>query len=528
MSIKQLTHDLQHRRISRRTFMQQATAMGITLAGASSMANSAMAATPKPGGRLTVGFAQGSSSDSLDPATYANDFMFSLGYAVFNNLTEIAPDGSVQAELAEHYEASPDARIWTFNLRRDVAFSNGQPLTSADVLATLKHHTSEQSTSGVKPLLAQIIDMQAPDAHTLVFTLAGGNADFPFVFADYHLGIRPAVKGKIDPATRIGSGGYSLEEFEPGVRAVLKRREGYWKAGRAHLSTVELNTIADPAARMSALMTGEVDLIDRPDLKAIHMLKRVPGVKIHTANGTLHYTMPMMVNAAPFDDANVRQALKYAIDRESLVSKVLKGYGRVGNDHPIASSMPFYASELPQRQYDPEKAKHYLRKAGLSSLDVQIHTSDAAFSGAVDASILFSESARQANINLKVVREPNDGYWSNVWMNKAFCTSYWGGRPTPDLMFSAGYAADAAWNATRWQNPQFNKLLTDARAELDQQKRAAMYAEMQRLCRDDGGALIPMFGQYVSAMSDRVQMPEQISEMWDLDCLRFIERWWVA
>lgn len=528
MSIKQLEESLKSGLIDRRTFIGGALAMGVTLSSASMMASAATNATPNSGGLLKVGFTQGSSSDSLDPATYSNDFMFALGYAVFNNLTEIAPNGSAQPELAEEYEATPDAKTWTFKLRKGILFSNGKTLDATDVLVSISHHMGESSKSAIKPLLSQIEKMYAKDPLTVVFELKVGNADFPFVFTDYHLGIRPAVDGKIDPMTKVGTGGYQLAEFEPGVRAVFKRRKDYWKQGRAHLNTVEMSVIADPAARMSALMTGEVDLIDRPDLKTIHLLKRRPGIKVHTANGTLHYTMPMITQSEQFKDVNVRLAMKYAIDREELVAKVLKGYGVPGNDHPIASSMPYFAKGLEQRSYDPDKSKFYLKKAGMSKFKTSIHTSDAAFSGAVDACLLYSESARKANIDLKVVREPNDGYWSNVWLKKPFCTSYWGGRPTPDLMFSAGYAADAAWNATHWKNPEFNKLLLSARAELDQAKRTEMYADMQSLCRDDGGALIPMFGQYVSAMNERVKMPSQISEMWDLDCQRFIERWWVA
>jgi len=251
----------------------------------------------------------------------------------------------------------------------------------------------------------------------------------------------------------------------------LKRRDDYWKSGAAHFDNVVLLKVGDAAARMNALMTDEVDLIDRPDLKTIHLLQRIPNVNIHTQNGTLHYTMPMMVDQAPFDDLNVRLALKHAIDREAIVEKVLKGYGTVGNDHPIASSMPYFNADLPQHSYDPDKAKHYLQKAGLETLDVTLHSADAAFNGAVDASILFSEAAKAAGITVNVLREPDDGYWSNVWLQKPFCTSYWGGRPTPDLMFSAGYAAGADWNDTHWANERFNELLVAARAELDQTRR---------------------------------------------------------
>ncbi len=515
--------------MDRRGFMAAALGAGVTLSAASLMAGKAMASEPTQGGKLRVGFQQGSTSDSMDPATFDNDFMFALGYAVFNTLIELGPDGSAKPDLAQTFEATPDATIWTFRLHDGVKFSDGNPLTARDVVATLAHHMGENSKSGIKPLLSQIADMKADGDTTVVFTLSEGNADFPFIFNDYHLGIRPTqADGTIDPMTMIGSGGYTVEMFEPGVRAVLKRRGDYWKADRAYIDEVEIIAIADATARMNALITGEVDLIDRPDLKTIHLLKRIEDIKIHTQNGTMHYVMPMHSDVAPFTDNNVRMALKYAIDREEIVSKVLKGYGSVGNDQPIAPSMPYYNANLPQRAYDADKAKYYLKQSGLTSLDVDLHTADASFSGAVDTSVLFSESAKVAGINIKVVREPDDGYWSNVWLKKPFCTSYWGGRPTPDLMFTSAYSPGAEWNESHFNNARFNELMVQARSQLDQGLRAEMYGEMQGLVSDEGATIIPAFGQYVSAMNKRVQMPDGVTQMWNLDGQRFIERWWVA
>ncbi|WP_102868547.1 ABC transporter substrate-binding protein [Pseudovibrio exalbescens] len=527
--IEKLKQDLATGTISRRTFMAGALAMGATVSSASLLVGEAHAMAPQKGGTLRIGFTQGSTSDTFDPATFNNDFMLATGYAVFNTLVELAPDGSGQPDLAESYEASADAKTWTFRLRDEATFSDGKKVTAADVIASIRHHLGENSKSAAKPLLKSIEDIKADGDNTVVFTLTEGNADFPLIFNDYHLGIRPAqADGTIDPDTMIGTGGYVVESFEAGVRAVLKRRDDYWKKGRAHIDRVEILTIADPAARMNALLTGEVDLIDRPDLKTVHMLKRNPNVKLHTQDGTLHYVMPMHSDTAPFDDNNVRLALKNAINRQEFVDKVLKGYGKVGNDQPIASSMQFYNDQLAPRAFDPEKAKYHLKQAGLDTLNVKLHTAENAFGGAVDASLLFSETAKAAGINIEVVREPADGYWSNVWLKKPFCTSYWGGRPTADLMFTTAYAAGADWNESRFNHERFNELLVKARAELDTETRRNMYFEMQQIVSDEGSTIIPAFGQYVSAMTKRVHMPEKVTQLWDLDGMRFIERWWVS
>ena len=127
-----------------------------------------------------------------------------------------------------------------------------------------------------------------------------------------------------------------------------------------------------------------------------------------------------------------------------------------------------------------------------------------------------------------VVREPNDGYWTNVWLKKPFVMCYWAGRPTEDWMFSQVYAKGAAWNDTHWQNERFNQLLLEARAELDTTKRQAMYHEMQQLVRDDGGVIIPMYANYVDARSKKIARGPTIGSNYDLDGWKCIERWWMA
>jgi peptide/nickel transport system substrate-binding protein len=345
--------------------------------------------------------------------------------------------------------------------------------------------------------------------------------------ADYHLLIMPEVEGKADWKNYVGTGGYVLDNFEPGVRTSLKRNPNYWKEGRAHFDELELLVIADVNARQNAVASGEVDVISRCDLKTVHLLGRRPGVRVEEATGFLHYTAPMDTRAAPFNDNNVRMALKHAVDREQFLETILRGHGTLGNDQPIAPSVPF-AADLEQRTYDPDKAKWYLKQAGLDSLDVDLSAADAAFAGAVDAAVLTKEQMAPAGINVNVVREPADGYWSNVWLVKPWCMCYWGGRPTCDWMFSQAYAEGANWNDTHWSHERFNMLLKAGRSELDDSKRAEIYREMQQIVRDEGGVVVLAFANYVYAMADKVQHGPDVAANWELDGGRYVERWWFA
>lgn len=510
--------------MTRRGLLKGASALGaaaLILPGTFRQAR----AEPKRGGLLRLGIASGSSTQTLDPGIADTWYTSLLNATRSGYLTEVAADGSLVGEVAESWEGSADAKTWTFKLRDGITFHSGGTVKADDVIASINYHRGKDSKSAAKPIVDPIQDIKA-DGNVIVFTLNAGNADFPFLMSDYHLAILPSSDGKIDPLNQDGCGGYILETWDPGVVAKLKRNPNYWKTDRAWFEGVEITAILDPAARLNALMTGEVDVIDQVDRNTIGLLKQAPGVKILATNGTQHFCFPMDTRATPFSDNNVRMALKYGVDRQEMVDKILGGYGIVGNDHPIGPSNRFYNKELEQHIYDPDKAKFYLKQAGLESLSVKLSAADAAFTGAVDAATLYSEKAAAAGISIDIVREPNDGYWENIWLKAPWCAASWGGRPTEDWMFTTAYSSGAPWNETHWEHPRFNELLVAARSELDESKRRQMYYEMQDICANQGGVVVPMFASYVMGLSDKVGHPETVAANWMFDGFRAIERWW--
>lgn len=523
---------LQQHKIDRRSFVQQALAAGVAATTATAFFDQAKAATPATGGDFKQGLTGGATSDVLDPAKTLDSYMINVSHGQLrNNLTEIAPSGEIIGELAESWEASDDAATWRFKLRQGVEFHNGKSLTADDVVASLNHHRGEETESAAKGIVAPVTDVAADGDDTVVVTLEAGNADFPFLVSDYHLVICPANEdGTIDWESGVGTGGYVLENFDPGVNTRVTKNPNYWKEGRAYFDSIENLFIADAVARTNALRSGEIHAMSNLDLKTEHLLRRDENLQVFPINGNKHVTLPMLTDQAPFDNVDLRLALKYAINREEILQKIVKGQGEVGNDSPVGPANIYRATpeEMPQRAYDPEKAKFHLKQAGMENVSLQIHLADTAFEGAVDAGQLYAETAKAAGINLEVVREPDDGYWSNVWLKKPWCASYWGGRPTEDWIFSQIYAAGADWNETRWGNERFNQLLVEARSELDPAKRRELYVEMQRLVHDDGGAVIPVFMAYTHAVTKTVGLPEQMANNWELDGHKNGERWWFA
>lgn len=487
--------------LSRRDFLGKAAALGFTAVSANLLlSGAAQAAGPQKGGTIKAAIQGASTTDSLDPATTTNTAMTMVSKLWGEPLMVLAPHGGLEPKVAESVEASADAKTWTFKIRSGVTFSNGKTLTAEDVKATIERHSGEDTKSGALGLLRDIADLRT-DGDNFIIELKTANADLPYLLTDYHLMIQPNG-GKDDPAAAIGTGPYILKSVDMGVRFVAEKNPNYWDPDLGHAETIEMIVINDDTARVAALQSGQVDMIDRVPPRTAKLVDRAPGITVRSTAGPGHYVFIMHCNTAPFDNHDLRMALKYGINRQEMVDKILNGYGTVGNDSPINASYPLF-TEAEQREFDPDKAKFHLKKSGHDG-SVLLRTSDNSFPGAPDAAALFQQSCQSAGIKLDVKREPSDGYWSEVWNKQPFCTSYWSGRPVQDQMLSTAYLSTADWNDTRFFNEQFDQLVVAARGELDEAKRTQMYADLSTMIRNDGGLISPMFNDFIGATSDRI------------------------
>ncbi len=173
----------------------------------------------------------------------------------------------------------------------------------------------------------------------------------------------PAKDGKVDWQSGVGTGPYSMVKYEPGVVGEGKRYANYHR--ETYFDEIEVRTILDVAARRSALRVGQCRLHRPRRSEDVGRLESSGNAKLAEVAGFAHYVAPMITTMAPFDNKDVRLALKYAIDREEIVKKVLLGHGTAGNDNPIAPGVPFSHDPATKHVYDPEKVKFHLKKAGL-------------------------------------------------------------------------------------------------------------------------------------------------------------------
>ena len=224
---------------------------------------------------MRLGLGGGQSTDNFDPALAASEAPNAMLSLFGERLLEVTADGGLEYRIATEYGSSADAKTWTFKIRKDVSFHNGKTVTAEDVVATMTRHSDANSKSAALGLMAGIDTMSA-NGDEFVINLKDPNADLPYVMADYHLVIQPGG-GKENPANGVAAGPYKMVSEEPGVRSVFEKYADYWDSTRGHAGTVDVLVINDDSARVPAIQSGQVHMINRVPPKVAALIARMPA-----------------------------------------------------------------------------------------------------------------------------------------------------------------------------------------------------------------------------------------------------------
>lgn len=499
-----------NRGLSRRDALRMLGVAGVVAAGATNLFGAAgkafadEAAAPgkgKPGGRIRVAGMSSSTADTLDPAKGALSTDYVRHFMLYNGLTRFDQHLVPQMELAERIESS-DATLWTVTLRKDVVFHNGKSLSAADVVFSLNRHKDPLTGSKVLPLMAQFAEVKASGANEVQIRLSAPNAELPSILAVSHLLIVP--EGTTDFNQGIGTGPFKVKEFKPGVRSISVRNPNYWKPGLPYLDEIEFIAIGDEPSRVNALLSGDVQIINEVNPRSTTRIAASAAHRVVDAPSGNYTDLIIRQDQMPGQNPDFTLAMKYLMDREQVKSAVFRGYAVVGNDTPIAPGSRYFNTDLPQRAYDPEKARFHLKKAGMEKITMAVAASPAA-TGSVDIAVLLQQSAKEAGLTLNVNRLPSDGYWSNHWMKHPLSFGNINPRPNADVIFSQFFQSTAPWNESGWKNEQFDQLLMLARGETDEAKRAKMYGDMQTLVHDNCGIGVPVFISNIDGVDKRIK-----------------------
>ncbi len=490
---------------TRREVMGYLIASGATIAAAGSIvtgATDALAQTPKKGGNIRFAWDLHGPSDTLDPILFTSSLDYGRGRLNYNNLCRFREDLTVGPELATEWEANKDVTEWTFKLRKGVEWHDGSKFSADDVIYSMNRHLGEDSASKAKVLVADVKEWVKVDDLTVKAKMSAPNAELPIILGTFHFKI--VKNGTTDFQNPTGTGPYVLKEFKPGVRSVHARNDNYWNTDHEgpYIDQFEAFGITDNVARINALISGDVQMVAQVDPKAYGQVEQSPNVELFAVASGAYPTISCMLDKDPGNKPGFATGLKHLQRRDRVLKVIQKGRGSLGNDQPVG---PAYGADWckevndpPIHAYDPDKAKHHIKKSGVTS--AQLHVAEV-YPGMTDVCLMLQRECAKIGFTLDIKKVPNDGYWGAVWMKQPMNVSSWNMRPSANIMMTLAYKSDAPWNETSWKNERFDQLLAMARAELDDAKRHEMHCEAQKLCAEGSGSLIPTHRAYVDAKS---------------------------
>lgn len=442
-----------------------------------------------------VGFG---SQSSLDAASKGR--VLQIIEKIQSRLVRPGHSGKPEPDLATAWEASDDGTVWTFRIRDGVRFHDGSLLDAEDVVYSIKRVIDPDYGSPARAAVEMIDRIEATGPLTVRMTLESTFADLPLQLMDPRLRIIP--KGSADRVgqTGIGTGPFRVEKFDADGITTLTAFEEYWE-GPPSLARIEVIGVPDAQARLQAVLSGQLDMERGITPVLRRALEASPDFQLQEIATGNWMGLAFRTGLEPFDDPRVRRALRLVVDRKEMLDLALNGAGIISCDTPVAPDDQYRADmHCPP---DPERARALLAEAGYpDGVDVDVFVSSLDPSWPV-IGVTYQEQAARAGIRVNVVNAAADGYWSMVWMKKrAFATS-WGERPA-DQALNEAFHSSAKWNETNYANPEFDRLLEAARAELEFGKRRALYVRAQEYLAKTSGTLIPFHVTQLVVLSQRV------------------------
>ncbi|WP_052669551.1 ABC transporter substrate-binding protein [Nitriliruptor alkaliphilus] len=450
-------------------------------------------AEPVAGGTLRAAFAGGPSEtlNYLRGPTALDYVRARLVHAPLCELDPGAEDG-VAYGTVEAIDVSDDLTEYTLHVRDGVRFTDGSPLTSADVLYSLRAPVVLEGLPFTM-LVARNFDVDAadtPDDSTVVLPTLSPIADGREVICQSMLTI-PDGTTEFTLETP-SSGPFTIAAFEPGRSTLLERNPDFYSEAPS-LEGIELVSIADGTARVNALRQGQVDFVSGVTPVQAQTLDEVDGIAVTTSElpyaSYLQYTMNLEV--PPLDDPRVRQAIKLAIDRQRIVDNVYFGRAFVGNDLP-AMGFPSYDTTLEQLAHDPDRARELLADAGAEGMSLEL-TAGPELAGMVETATLIVEDLQAVGIDATLRELPPGQLFADypTYLTLPFRAGF-----NPPALFEPNHAPGAF--------PEVDALVQAARSAATADERLAASHAAQQLLWEQGAQLGPVFVPNVSAARDGV------------------------
>jgi peptide/nickel transport system substrate-binding protein len=473
----------------------------------SSSGTSSTASKPKRGGALRVGLTGGSSSDTLNPF-YGGISAIGTARAqqLYQPLVQLSNEAEVQYVLADEIVPNGSTSDWLIKLKKGVSFHSGKAFGADDVLYTLRTILNPKAPLGGAEVLAPVDlkGLRKVDEYTVAVPMTSPFGSFVEQLAAFWYFLYIAPDGWTQKDKPDGTGPFKYESFTPGQQSVFTRNEHYWKPGLPLLDSVTITDFNDPTAVQNALTSGAIDATGQLSGTQMKVLQQTPGiVAVPSKTGAIE-PFTMRVDQAPFNDVNVRQAMRLVIDRPAFIESTLNGFGTVAAD--VTSPFdPDFDSSL-HREQDIPMAKSLLKKAGYANgLTVTLYTSLAINSSALPMATVLKQQASAAGITININEvSPNAFFGPNYYTKVPFTQIYYDYSPYL-AQVAQTFLPTSPYKETHFDDPTYTKLYYQANKTENASLRKELEFEMQRIDFNQGGYIIPCFVDSLDAYSSKVQ-----------------------
>jgi ABC-type transport system substrate-binding protein len=444
---------------------------------------------------------------NLQPWVSTGQAAVTVKLLLYRGLLSFAPDGSVRAELAEHWERDGDTG-WVFHLR-EALFHSGAPVTAQDVAWSIQQIGGTQSSSAfLHGQFQSIKSVETPDPRTVRIITQEPTSVLPLWMANPYSAI-VEQKSVANGGTPVGAGPYTLASLERGVSINLAAWGKFYKPGLPKTKNVRMIAYADENLRMSALKAGDVDIIEYVPWQSMHDVETDPRLRL---DGSVGPFMNLLFNGTtgPFKDVRVRQAVAYAIRREEIVQAAFFGRGATLGGMPIAPGTPFYDAKLADTwHHDPDHAKALLAEAGLAK--------------GFNTTLLATAQYIMHKTTAEVVQQ----HLAGIGVQAKLDLPEWGQRVTlgnrgqyefavfgtttdnndPDGMQTVldGQLPMSYGRSANMPTPEIDQLFIAGRREFDDAKRHAIYTQLQQIALRDAPMVTLCWRSQAYAMTKNLQ-----------------------
>ena len=454
------------------------------------------------GGDLKLGLTGGSSSDTVDPHKSLTYIDTSRLQSLYQPLVQLDAQAQIEYVLAESITANQGSLSeWIIRLRPGVTFHDGKDFTADDVIFTFQRVFSNDFTGkfGLGPI--DITGTKALDKLTVLVQLTKPFASFAEQLAAFWYNLYIAPVG-FNPAKPVGTGAFAYQSFTPGQRSVFTRNPHYWKSGLPYVDTLTIIDFSDSTSLQDALVTNVIQGAGALDGPQIAVLATTSGIKTVVSHSGEIIPFTMRVDQPPFNDVNVRQAMRLLVDRPQLIDSALDGYGVVANDLFSPYDPDFDHSLVRPAQGDIQQAKFLLKKAGQENLTVSLTTSAVA-TGTVAMATVLAAQAKVAGVTINLSNVPSGVFFGPKYLQWTFAQDYYNYYPY-FAQVAESMLNGSPFNETHTSNTRYTGLYNQANATADPSLRKEILYEMQAFDFNEGGYIIPAFVDVLDAYSDKI------------------------